>query len=1062
MGGAVRVFLAGRVGIAVNGAESRDTSGLGRLGRVAFAYLVTERHRPITRDELAEVLWGEDLPRTWDTSVRVVMHKLRTWLAGAGLDRDGAVTSGFGTYQLHLPADAVVDVEQAAADVEAARAALAAGDAAAAVARARAAAGVAAADFLPGGGGQWVEQRQDDLRELRVQALELTAQAALAMRDVATALAAAEAAVAAAPLRESAHLLVVRAHAASANRGEALRAYDRLRRVLAEELGVSPSGEAEAAYLDLLGAEDAVGLLAAPPVPAGTLPVPASTFLGREGQVDEVAGLVRTSRIVTLTGTGGLGKTRLALEVARRMGPDFAGGAVLVPLAEVHDRAGVGNLAVAAFGLAEQPGVAALDTLVRGLRAQEVLLVLDNCEHVVEAAAELVAAVVPACPGVAVLATSREALRVPGEVVWGVPVLDPAAARRLFLDRATAVAPGFELDPADEEAIETLCRRLDGLPLALELAAARVDVLSVQEIVDRLDDRFRLLAQGARTAPARQQTLRGAIDWTYDGLVGAEQRVLQQVSVFAGAWTLTAAAAICGEDVADSVHRLVARSLVAVERGRPTRHRLLETIRDYATEKLDESGDGPATRTRLLEWAVALAEEAEGHLDGPEQARWLDRLDAEAANLRGALAAAAVGAGNALGLRLATALGRFWEVRGHFAEGREWLRAALASADGAPPLVQARAHNAAAILAQRQGDYAAARSRLEASLALRRQAGDRMGTAIALHGLGNVAALQHQPDEARGLYEDSLAVGRELGNVPLVASALDNLGWVAHATSDFEAARAYYAEALAARRRFGDEHGVALTLAHMGDLAYQRGDYAEARAAHEESLGLRERLGDRAGRADSLATLGHLALGDGDVEGARALLEASLAVRRELGDRAGLPPALVSLSDAHLAGDDLVAARRLLEEAARVAGGDRDGRTLAHVHVHLARVAREEGDVAAASSYSLQAHRRSAGLRSPADVVTAEWLEGVGATVAAAGDGRRGARLLGAADALRTALGVPVPPHERPAHDRDVAALRKALGPSRFGAAWKAGRALPLDAALDEAVAAVSAASGGS
>jgi len=1054
---ALRVALTGQVGIEAGDADrTADTVGLGRLGRVAFAYLVCHRERPVPRDELAEILWGEDLPRTWETSLRVVASKLRTWLEEAGLGRAETVTSGHGTYRLHLPAGAVVDVEEAAAALAEAEAALARGDGTVARRAATLAGDIAAGDFLPGGTGGWVERRQGELRELRVAALEVAARAALRLHDPGGAAHAAEAAVTVDPLRESAHLLLVRARAAAGNRAEALRAYERLRRVLGEELGVSPSEEADVVYLGLLGGEPAAQppRPPAPPAAAGGLPPDLSPFVGREAELSELAGLVTPGRCVTVAGPGGLGKTRLVVAAARAVAGDTGAQAVFVPLADVGEAAGVPALALAAFGLTEEPGRAPLDTLAAAVAGRPLVVVVDNCEHVVGAAAELVVALLGALPGSPVLATSREPLLVRGEVVWRAPPMDVDDAARLFVDRASAADPSFVVSASDQPTLEALCHRLDGIPLAVELAAARVDVLSLAEIAARLDDRFRLLAGGLRTGPARHQTLRAAVDWSYDSLGPAQRRLLDRLSVFAATFTLDAAAAVaCVGDVLDPLTGLVRRSMV-VTAGRDggsgtgaSRYRLLETIRDYAAERLEAAGEAAEGRALLLGWAVAQAEEAEPHLDGPDQRAWLDRLAADHPNLRAALAGAPPGEA---ALRLATALGRFWEVRGHLAEGRQALRDVLGAVppDGAHPLLRARALNAAALLAQRQADHAAARSRLEESLLLRRQAGDRLGIAVALHGLANLAALSRDLVTARRLYEECLDAGRELGDRALVAAALDNLGWVAHVAADFPSARGYYEEALTAQRELGDVRGVALVLGQLGDLAYQQGEYDRAAACHGESLELRTGLGDRAGRADSLATLGHLALHERDLALAGKRFTESLTIREELGDRAGLPSASLNLADLALVAGDPAAARRHLDRAAAGARSARDPAGLAHVLVHRARLAREDGDVNAASA--LYAEAASAADLGP-DSVTAEWLEGVAATVATPGEAGLAARLVGAAAGLRESIGAPVPPHERPSHDADVAAVRVAAGARRFASESEAGRAHDLDDVLAEA-----------
>jgi predicted ATPase/DNA-binding SARP family transcriptional activator/Tfp pilus assembly protein PilF len=1053
---ALRIILAGQVALETEHGRI-DAGGLGRLGRLALAYLASERRRPVPRDELADALWGDQLPRSWETSLRVVVSRLRTWLGTAGLDSASVLTSAFGCYQLHLPEATQVDVEQAAADLDAARAALAGGDAPAALAAALAAKEVAEGAFLPGGSEPWVERRQAELRRLRVEALEVLADAALATGEYAASLPAADEAAALEPLRESAYVRVMRAHAAAGNRGAALRAYERCRTVLLEELGVSPSPATEAAYLALLqeGTDQSPTAVPGPaPAPwAPSLPAGISSFVGRSQEVAEVSALVQAHRLVTLLGTGGVGKTRLALEVAadRKLLPEFADGAALLPLAEVSDSEDVPAAAARALGVSQEVGRSPTETLEAALAPRQVLLVVDNCEHVVATVAGLVEGLLRRCPRLTVLATSREPLGVAGEVAWQVPSLARADGVRLFVERAQAADARFRAEDAGREAIEAVVDRLDGIPLAIELAAARVPLLSVDEIAARLDDRFALLTGGARTDPSRHHTLRAAIDWSYDGLPPGPRLLLHRLAVFAGSFTLDAAERVAGADL-DELGTLVSRSLVLTEPGTggPTRYRLLETIRAYGAEKLEESGEGRALRSALATWAVELAEEAATLLDGPDQVRWLDQLEAELPNLRAVLATQAGGGdGDDRPLRLATALARFWEVRGHFEEGRRALRRLLdESGAAAPPVLRARAQYAAGVLAQRQGDYAAARSRYEESLAIRRGMGDRFGAAVSLHGLASLAALERDLTGAGALYEESAAIGRALGELDLVGAALANLGWVAHTGGDFAAAQGWYEEALGIRRELGDIHGVALVLGHLGDLAYQKGEFTAAAALQAESLELRTQLGDRAGRADSLATLGHLAIQAGDLVNARAHLEESLALRRDLGDRAGLPGALCNLADLALLSGELDQARAHLEEAEAAAAAGRDHPALAHVLLHQARLARAEGDLVQAAKRYAQA--RDAAGRLGTDALTAEWLEGVGGTVAAARDPLVGARLLGAAASLRRSIQALIPPHERSGFESDVAAARTGLGRG-FDRAWAEGEQLALDQAVAEA-----------
>lgn len=1045
----LRIALAGRVAVEADGA-ALDAGGLGRLGRVALAYLVAERHRPVTRDELAEVLWGEDLPRSWETSLRGVALRLRGVLGAAGLVPTEALTSAHGCWQLQLPASTVIDVEAVVADLARADDALAAGRPAQARELAEGAVAVAGRGFLPEAAGPWVERRQAELREVHLHALETASGAAAAGGDWGAAVRLADEAVAEAPIRESAHLRLVQAHAAAGNRGEALRAYERCRRVLAEELGVSPSPSTEAAYVALLGDEPPAPVAAPPP----GLPIPLTGLVGRDDELAAIEKALAGTRLLTLTGTGGVGKTRLSLAAAADLAGGYADGASFVELAPLADPDLLPQQVLAALGLREETGQAPEATLVAHLRSRHVLLVLDNCEHLVAAAATLAETVLRSCARVTVLATSREPLGVPGEATWRVPSLTPAGAISLFTERARAVRPDFAVSEAAAPALAHLCRRLDNIPFAIELAAARTAALSVEEIAERLDDRFRLLSGGARTAVPRQQTLRAMVDWTYDALSDVERRVFDRLAVFGSSFNLEAAEEVVGEDdVLDVLTGLVNKSLVVVERpgaGGRTCYRLLETMRFYARERLAESGDATEVRTRHLARAVAIATEAEPALDGPDQAAALDRLEAEHDDLRVALAWGTSGGDPEPALRLATALGRFWEVRGHLSEGRGWLEAALAAGGGGDlPGLRAVALNWAAVLAQHQGDYNAARGLYEHSLALRRRLEDRVGTAAALVGLGNLAALQGRLDVARGQFEEALAIGRDLEQPLVVAAALTNLGWVAHGRGDLAGARAMYEEALDVRRHQGDGHGTAMVLANLGDLALQQGDLDAAHTLHTEGLELRRRLGDRSGVADSLAALGRVALGRGDRATARTLQSQGLAERRRVGDRPGMPASLSALAELARLDGDPATAGALLEEALAIATELDDRHCAVAALLHLARLARDEGDPARADALYRQAMPvTGAGDDVPPTGSTATWLEGL-ATIAV-DDGRpeRAARLLGAADALRQAIGAPLPAHEAADRNDTIAGCSTVLGESAFRAAFEAGAGLPLAEAV--------------
>ena len=603
------------------------------------------------------------------------------------------------------------------------------------------------------------------------------------------------------------------------------------------------------------------------------LPQQPTSFIGREKQVEEVKALYAGTHLLTLTGAGGSGKTRLSLQVAADLLTGDGDGVWLVELAALTDPALVPQAVAGVLGVKEQAGQPVQNTLVEALKAKRLLLVLDNCEHLVAACASLSADLLRACPGVHILASSREPLNVAGEQVYRVPPLtlpDPRRAQtaetlsqfeavRLFIERAQAVQPSFAVTSGNAPAVAQVCFHLDGIPLALELAAARVRSLSVEEINTRLGQRFRLLTGGSRVALPRQQTLRALIDWSYDLLLGPEKTLLCRLSVFAGGWTVAAAEGVCaGEaiedwEVLDLLTGLADKSLVVYEEGadgEAGRYRLLETIRQYAGDRLGESGEAEAVQGRSASWFLALVEEAEPHLRGPEQASWLGRLEGEHDNLRASLTwFEQRGDGGEEDLRLAAALLGFWDARCYLSEGRQWLGRALVRT---PPEAVGRAG-----------------------------AGVRGGSAAwakALNGAGRLACGQGDYAEARALYKEGLAIWRLLGDQQNTAGSLNGLGNVAAGQGDLAGAWALYAEGLAIWRQVGEPGGIAGSLHGLGNMAVHQGDLAGARALYEESLAIWRQLGNQGGVATSLLCMGSVAAGQGNLAGARALYEESLAI----------------------------------------------------------------------------------------------------------------------------------------------------------------------------------------
>jgi predicted ATPase/class 3 adenylate cyclase len=610
------------------------------------------------------------------------------------------------------------------------------------------------------------------------------------------------------------------------------------------------------------------------------LPQQATRFIWREKELAELNRLLANSRLLTLTGTGGCGKTRLSLQAAGEAIERYPDGSWLVELAPLSDPGLLPQTVATVLGLKEEPGRPVRQTLVEYLKDKRLLLLLDNCEHLLNGCATLADMLLRQCPSLTILASSREALGIQGEQAYRVPSLSlpdpkqahtpasvaPFEAVQLFIDRALLVRSDFQVTQENAATLVSICHRLDGIPLAIELAAARVRSLSLEEIDRKLDHRFSILTGGSRAALPRQQTLRSLIDWSYDLLNDEERRLLRGLAVFAGGWTLEAAEEVCAgdgaqdPDVLDLLSSLCDKSLVMVEQDdRSTRYRLLETVRQYARERLLESGSGAALRQRHRDYYLALVEEAEPKLVGTEQAAWLRRLEQEHDNLRSALEWSHAQRESVEGLRFCGALQKFWRRTGHLSEGREWCARALGQAGGERTPVRAKAVSAAGHLAYWLGDDLAARALHEEGLAIWRQLGDKWGMATSLNNLGMVARSQGDSPSARALYEESLAIKRELGDQWGMGASLNNLGNLAADQGDFPASRPLHEESLAIWRKLGDRGGIATALENLGHVAYEQGDLASARALLLESLTMRRQLGDKLGIVVSLEMLAAVA-----------------------------------------------------------------------------------------------------------------------------------------------------------------------------------------------------------
>jgi predicted ATPase/class 3 adenylate cyclase len=738
------------------------------------------------------------------------------------------------------------------------------------------------------------------------------------------------------------------------------------------------------------------------------LPRQLTTFIGREREIAEAKRLLAETHLLTITGPGGSGKTRLSLEIGARLLSEYPDGVWLVEFAHLADPARVPQVLATALSVREEADRPLLVTLVDHLRPKRVLLLLDNCEHLIDACAGLADTLLRGCPEVKILPSSREALGLTGEVVFRVPPLSlpdsrlvPALERlaeyeavRLFVDRAIAVKPDFTLTDDTAAAVVQICRRLDGIPLAIELAAARVRTLSVQQITAHLDERFRLLTGGSRTALPRHQTLRGLIDWSYGLLSEAERELFRRVSVFVGGWTLEASVAVCAGvdvdryDIVELLGRLVDKSLCLIDgEGSDPRYRLLETIRQYGFEKLAETSEGQVVRARHRDFYLGFAEDAEPRLQGPEQVAWLQRLEADHDNLRAALRWSLDCDETEAALRLGSALSLFWDTHGYVREGREWLDELLAHARERPTstvtarralgkvldaasrtrarwsefpqatefLTQglavwrelgdkrgiAEALNNLAVGATQSGDRVRARVLVAESLALFRELSDKRGTAHALNNLAEILRGDGDLPGARALFEESVPLFEAIEERRGLSHALDNLGGILTAQGDYGPAEALYSRSRRLAEELGDNHAVATALRSLGGVAHHRGDHERARSCYEDSVARFREMGDGFCLAKSLIGYALTSHEMGDHEQARVLGDQGLALLREAGAKGELAPRLGQLGAAALAHGDVARAARFFEQSLALYSETHDQQGIATSREGLARVARQ-------------------------------------------------------------------------------------------------------------------------
>lgn len=790
----------------------------------------------------------------------------------------------------------------------------------------------------------------------------------------------------------------------------------------------------------------------------GNLPTPLTTFVGRDREIRQAKSILAVARLLTLTGPAGTGKTRLSVKVAAEVAGDFQDGAYFVPLAPVTDPDLVPSAIAHALYIEESSSKPLGENLKDVLRERQLLIVLDNFEQVV-GAAPIVARILETCPRLKMLVTSRVVLRVSGEHAFPVPPLDlpdpegatpPEAlslysATALFVERARAAQPAFKLNDKTARLVAEICTRLDGMPLAIELAAARTKLLSPQDLLARLGQRLDLLKAGPRDRPARHQTLRQAIAWSYDLLSEEERALFRRLAVFVGGFSLAAAEEVGNHDgalaldVVDGVEALLDQSLLRQqeERDGGTCFLMLETIREYGLECLRQSEDLEATRHAHAHHFLSLAEQAESGLTGPEQGSWFDRLDAGHDNLRAALSWAEEKNETVLGLRIGAASWRFWVARGHLEEGRDRLERLLAlPMKGVPSAVRARALNGMGTVAHNQGDNIQARGFLEESLQLFRRLEDRRGVAAVLNNLAWVACELSDLDVADSLAREALALNRELGEKRGEAVALNNIGWVANYRGEYRDARSHHEQSLELRREIGDHRGTAFALINLAWAEQYHGNYDRTLALTDEALEILRPMNDKLLTGFARLTAGAATCDRGAAEPARTILEESVELWRHVGNRSGNAWSMCQYGVVLQDLGDLDGAREIMNEALRLwkAVGGRWG---------IAMTLQRLGDLSLAQGHEDQAVtclRESLGICLDIEDRRgmAEGLEGVARMGIHRNELEESARLLGASSMLRQSIDVPVPPRRRETHQQSLETLERELGP-RFADAWAQG-----------------------
>ena len=1029
-----------------------------------LAYLALKHSAPQPRRHLAFLLWPDSTEPQARANLRKLLHQLQCALPMA----DRFLCADTQTIQWRPEAPFTLDVDDFERALTRAKAAERADDPAAERAALEQAMIVYRGDLLPSCYEEWILPERERLHQAFLGALERLIKLSEQQHDYPAAITYAQRLLRHDPLHEATYRRLMRLHARNGDRASALETYRTCAVILERELGVEPSTATRAVYERLQRLDTTT-------VRAQNLPAQPTSFIGRAAELAKLARLLEhpNCRLITIVGTGGIGKTRLALQAAAAHLDRFADGVWLVMLAPISDPSLVAPTIAQALGVRETDERPLLDSLKNYLREKQLLLLLDNFEQVAEAAL-LVSVLLAAAPGLKIIITSRVVLHLYGEYEVVTPPLtlppqeprtknqEPALANQdmvldrvpsgqfsvlpstteltqyesvqLFVERATAANTDFGVTPANASAIAAICQRLDGLPLAIELTAACSKLFTAQALLARLDNRLNLLTGGARDLPARHQTLRATIDWSYQLLNAGEQILFRRLGVFVGGFSLDAVETICAElrikneewsngsnaqvflhssfSILHLLEALVDQSLVRQEIGADGEPRfvMLDTIREYALERLEASGESVALRRRHAAFYLALAQAAEPKVQDATQEVWLELLEREHDNLRAALGWALGGGDLDIGGQLASTLWPFWWMRGYGSEGRMWLEEALRRSDSVAPAVRAKLLMV--------GGYTSVHKDEERSVALGAQAlaifrelGDTAGMTRALVHMADIVWQQGDYAQATVLAAESLDLFRQQGDRSGIAFALHKLGDIARDQGDYVRATALLEESLATWRALSHDEACAFVLNGLGDVALNQGDDALATDRYQMALTLFQNMDSHDGIAWVLRNLGRVAHNQGNDERAVALLEESVAWFRQVRDTLGLAWALHHLGVATHAQGDHIRAAALLREAL----------ILQQKQDHKSQIL--------------------------------ESLEGFANLASAQGQVARAAQLLGAAAGLRATIGAPRSPGERAPYERLVAGLHARLDDAIFTAAWESGRTMSLEQAIADALA---------